>query len=72
MLVPIVAMTVLMGVLPNIFLRPMAPAVERMLNQVRQGAPAADTGIQNRHSQSQVRYRHGRAASELQPSIVDC
>src|SRR5215218_3569787 len=37
-LVPIVAMTVLMGVLPNIFLRPIAPAVERMLNQVRQGA----------------------------------
>ncbi len=38
-LVPIVAMTVLMGVLPNLFLRPIAPSVERMLNQVRQGAP---------------------------------
>jgi len=37
-LVPIVAMTVLMGVLPNLFLRPMEPSVERMLNQVRQGA----------------------------------
>src|SRR4029078_9935476 len=38
-LVPVVALTVLMGVLPNIFLRPIEPAVERMLNQVRQGAP---------------------------------
>jgi NADH-quinone oxidoreductase subunit M len=38
-LVPIVAMTVLMGVLPNIFLRPIAPAVERVLNQVHQGTP---------------------------------
>ena len=37
-LVPIVAMTVLMGVLPNLFLRPMEPSVERMVNQVRQGA----------------------------------
>ena len=31
-LVPIVAMTVLMGVLPNLFLRPMEPSVERMVN----------------------------------------
>jgi hypothetical protein len=31
-------MTVLMGVLPNLFLRPIEPSVERMLNQVRQGA----------------------------------
>ena len=37
-LVPIVAMTVLMGVLPNILLRPIEPSVERMLSQVRQGA----------------------------------
>jgi NADH-quinone oxidoreductase subunit M len=37
-LVPIVAMTILMGVLPNLFLRPIEPSVERMLNQVRQGA----------------------------------
>ncbi len=38
-LVPIVAMVILMGVFPNIFLRPIEPSVERMLNQVRQGAP---------------------------------
>ena len=37
-LVPIVAVAVLMGVVPNLFLRPIGPSVERMLNQVRQGA----------------------------------
>jgi NADH-quinone oxidoreductase subunit M len=38
LVVPIIAMTVLMGVLPNLFLRPMSAAVERMVNQVRSGA----------------------------------
>jgi NADH-quinone oxidoreductase subunit M len=38
LVVPIVAMAVLMGVLPNLFLRPMAPSVERMINQSRRGA----------------------------------
>jgi len=33
-------MVLLMGILPNLFLRPIEPSVERMLNQVRQGAPA--------------------------------
>jgi NADH-quinone oxidoreductase subunit M len=37
-IVPIVAMAVLMGVLPNLFLRPIAPAVEKMINQARRGA----------------------------------
>jgi NADH-quinone oxidoreductase subunit M len=46
-LAPIVAMTVLMGVLPNIFLRPIGPAVERMLNQVHQGAPVQIQAIRN-------------------------
>jgi NADH-quinone oxidoreductase subunit M len=32
---PIVATAVLMGVVPNLFLRPIGPAVERMLNQVQ-------------------------------------
>ena len=31
---------VLMGVVPNLFLRPMEPAVERMIGQVSQGRPA--------------------------------
>jgi hypothetical protein len=29
-----------MGVLPNLFLRPIEPAVERMLNQYHHGAPS--------------------------------
>jgi NADH-quinone oxidoreductase subunit M len=36
-LVPIIAMTILMGVLPNLFLRPMAPSIERLLTQMRRG-----------------------------------
>jgi NADH-quinone oxidoreductase subunit M len=32
---PIVATAVLMGVLPNLFLRPIAPAVDRLLNQLQ-------------------------------------
>ncbi len=39
-MVPIVAAAVLMGVLPNLFLRSIEPPVERLINQVRQGAPA--------------------------------
>jgi NADH-quinone oxidoreductase subunit M len=38
-LVPIVALVVIMGVAPNLFLRPMAPAIERLIEQVRRGAP---------------------------------
>ena len=38
-IVPIVALSVLMGVLPNLFLRPIEPSVQRMVNQVQQGAP---------------------------------
>ncbi len=39
MLVPIVVMCVVMGVFPNVFLRPMAPAIERMLGRVTEAAP---------------------------------
>ncbi|MGE3510426.1 MAG: Fe-S-binding domain-containing protein, partial [Vicinamibacterales bacterium] len=38
-LVPIIAMCVVMGVFPNVFLRPMAPAVERMLGRMNQVTP---------------------------------
>jgi NADH-quinone oxidoreductase subunit M len=38
-ILPIVALTILMGVLPNLFLRPIEPSVERMLNHFYQGAP---------------------------------
>jgi len=37
---PIIAVTILMGVLPNIFLRPIGPSVERTLNQIHQRASA--------------------------------
>jgi NADH-quinone oxidoreductase subunit M len=38
-IVPVIATAVLMGVLPNLFLRPIGPAVDRMLRQVRLQAP---------------------------------
>jgi NADH-quinone oxidoreductase subunit M len=38
-IVPIVALSVLMGIFPNLFLRPIEPSVERMLNRVQVGAP---------------------------------
>ena len=38
-LVPIIALIVLMGVVPNLFLRPMSASIERLLDHVRQGAP---------------------------------
>jgi NADH-quinone oxidoreductase subunit M len=37
MMVPIVALLVIMGVLPNLFLRPMEQSVDRMLTQARRG-----------------------------------
>jgi NADH-quinone oxidoreductase subunit M len=39
LLVPIIAMAILMGVMPNFFLRPMGPAIERLLEQYHRGAP---------------------------------
>jgi len=37
---PIIAVAILMGVLPNIFLRPIGPSVERTLNLIHQRASA--------------------------------
>jgi NADH-quinone oxidoreductase subunit M len=39
-IVPIIALAVLMGVLPNLFLRPIEPSVARMLNHYYRSAPA--------------------------------
>jgi NADH-quinone oxidoreductase subunit M len=39
-IVPIIAMAILMGVLPNLFLRPIGPSVERTLTRIHQGAAA--------------------------------
>src|SRR5207244_6446287 len=33
---PIVAAAILMGVLPNLFLKPIEPAVDRLVNQIQQ------------------------------------
>jgi len=41
--VPIIALAVVMGVVPNLFLRPIEPSVERMLNQVNRGVPSRVT-----------------------------
>jgi NADH-quinone oxidoreductase subunit M len=51
-LVPIIAMTVVMGVFPNMFLRPMEASVDRMLNQVSRGAPVRIQAIY--HSQPSI------------------
>ncbi len=40
MVAPVVALAILMGVLPNLFMRPMGPSIERLLDRVQQGAPA--------------------------------
>ena len=36
-----IVVAILMGVLPNIFLKPMGPSIERMLNQLQQGSTPA-------------------------------
>jgi NADH-quinone oxidoreductase subunit M len=37
-IVPIVALAVLMGVFPNLFLQPMGPSVQRVLSRIEQGS----------------------------------
>ena len=55
-IVPIIAVAILMGVLPNLFLRPIEPSVERMLNHVHHGAAGriqagnSESGIGNLES----------------------
>jgi NADH-quinone oxidoreductase subunit M len=53
-LVPIIAATVLMGVLPNLFLRSIEPSAARVVSQVQAQAPAR---IQAREDQSAVGSR---------------
>jgi len=42
MIIPTIVMAVVMGVAPNLFLRPMAPSVERLLERVSYSAVAAN------------------------------
>jgi NADH-quinone oxidoreductase subunit M len=50
LVVPIIAVVILMGVLPNLFLRPMGPSIERMLEHVRRGAAVEVQAHQNPES----------------------
>jgi NADH-quinone oxidoreductase subunit M len=45
---PIIAATVIMGVFPNLFLRPIEPAVERMLMQAHRGSSAVQVELRPR------------------------
>ena len=38
LLIPVIALSIVMGVLPNLFLKPMAPSIERLLSQLKQGS----------------------------------
>jgi len=65
-----IVVAVLMGVFPNIFLKPTGPSVERMLNQVQQGSAPARIearAVISRQStvirQSRFEPRESRAAS---------
>ncbi len=51
-IVPILAMTVLMGVLPNLFLRPMEPSIERVLSLMQR---SQTLGAANQTSVSSAR-----------------
>ena len=42
LMVPTVAMAIVMGVLPNVFLRPMEPSVKRVIERVTGQQPAQD------------------------------
>jgi len=66
-LVPIVAATVLMGVLPNLFLRPIEPSVARMVSQVQAQAPAR---IQASANQSAVGSPQSAVVVINQPPAV--
>src|SRR5438477_890856 len=39
-ILPILALSILMGVLPNLFLKPIEPSVDRLVSQVKQGQTA--------------------------------
>jgi NADH-quinone oxidoreductase subunit M len=45
---PIVATTIVMGVLPNLFLKPIEPSVNRVLHHIEQNAPARIQAAANR------------------------
>jgi len=60
-LVPTIAMAIVMGVLPGPFLRPMAPAVDRVIERVDRGRPAV---VENREKRGQTPFPTSRPPSE--------
>ena len=48
-ILPVVVLVVLMGVFPNLFLRPMGPSIERLLSHVRQASPVEIRAQRNIH-----------------------
>jgi NADH-quinone oxidoreductase subunit M len=62
-IVPMIAVAILMGVLPNIFLKPTGPSIERMLNQVQQGAAPARIEARAASPESRAASREPRVAS---------
>jgi NADH-quinone oxidoreductase subunit M len=66
-LVPIVAVTVLMGVLPNLFLRSIEPSVARVVSQVHAQAPVR---IQARAEQSAVGSQQSAVNSQQSAVVV--
>jgi len=62
-IVPIIALAVLMGVLPNLFLRPIEPSVARLVNRFHQNAPVriqagnSESGSRNLESIPNSRFR---------------
>ena len=68
-IIPIVAMAILMGVLPNLFLRPIEPAVQRMLSHVEQGS--APARIQARTASPEPRAQSGASrVTSLEPRVA--
>jgi NADH-quinone oxidoreductase subunit M len=72
-LVPIIAASILMGVLPNVFLRPIEPSVARMVGQIQAQAP---TQIQAEQSavgsrQTAVGSRQSAVGSLRSAVVVD-
>jgi len=72
LLVPIVASAVIMGVLPNLFLRPIGPSVDRLLNQIHAAAPErvrAQGGSWGGNPESGVTIRDARIVNRDSPAV---
>jgi NADH-quinone oxidoreductase subunit M len=66
-IVPVIALAILMGVFPNLFLRPIEPSIERMLNTVQRAAPRiqADAQPSALGHPASARRSHERATARL-------